>query len=82
MLFRSQPQHFDKLAAAKACAEEIVLQEAKRKAIDAGAMSPQVSLSYEDTHVKDEVDGELFLESIITATAIGAACDWKSESGV
>ena len=62
--------------------QEIVLQEAKRKAIDAGAMSPQVSLSYEDTHVKDEVDGELFLESIITATAIGAACDWKSESGV
>ena len=72
-----QPQHFDTLAAAKKCAEAIVLQEAERRALDAGAKDPQVTLSYEDIHVKDEIDGELFLESMIIATAIGPACDWQ-----
>jgi len=72
-----EPQHFDTLAAAKKCAEGIVLQEAERKALDAGAKNPQMTLSYEDIHVNDEVDGELFLESMIVATAIGPACDWQ-----
>jgi N-methylhydantoinase A/oxoprolinase/acetone carboxylase beta subunit len=75
-----QPQHFETLAAAKKCAEKIVLEEAERKALDAGAKSPQVTLSYEDIHVKDEIDGELFLESMIIATAIGPACDWQTEA--
>ena len=75
-----QPQHFETLAAAKKCAEQIVLEEAERKALDAGAKSPQVTLSYEDIHVKDEIDGELFLESMIIATAIGPACDWQTEA--
>ena len=74
-----QPQHFDTLAAAKKCAEGIVLQEAERKALDAGAKNPQVTLSYEDIHVNDAIDGELFLESMIIATAIGPACDWQVE---
>ena len=68
------------LAAAKKCAEGIVLQEAERKALDAGAKNPQVTLSYEDNHVNDEIDGELFLESTVIATAIGPACDWRAES--
>ena len=75
-----QPQHFGTLAAAKKCAEGIVLQEAERKALDAGAKNPQVTLSYEDIHVNDEIDGELFLESMIVATAIGPACDWQVDS--
>ena len=33
-----------------------------------------------DVHVKDEVDGELFLESTVIATAIGPACNWRSDS--
>lgn len=74
-----QPQRFDTLAAAKKCAEGIVLQEAERKALDAGAKNPQVTLSYEDIHVNDAIDGELFLESMIIATAIGPACDWQVE---
>ena len=77
----NQPQQFESLAAAKKCAEDIVMREAERKAIDAGARNPQVTLSYEDIHVKSEVDGELFLESMIIATAIGPACDWQTESG-
>jgi N-methylhydantoinase A/oxoprolinase/acetone carboxylase beta subunit len=73
-----QPQRFTTLAAAKKCAEDIVMIEAERKAIEAGARNPQVTLSYEDVHVNDEIDGELFLESMIIATAIGAACDWQT----
>jgi N-methylhydantoinase A/oxoprolinase/acetone carboxylase beta subunit len=76
-----QPQQFGTLAAAKKCAEDIVMREAERKAIDAGARNPQVTLSYEDIHVNDEIDGELFLESMVIATAIGPACDWQGESG-
>ena len=75
-----QPQQFGTLAAARQCAEDIVMREAERKAIDAGARNPQVTLSYEDIHVNDEIDGELFLESMVIATAIGPACDWQGES--
>jgi len=75
-----QPQTFETLEAAKQCAEEMVFEEAKAKAIIAGAKNPEVTLSYENTHVKDDVDGELFLESVIIATAIGPACDWRSEA--
>jgi N-methylhydantoinase A/oxoprolinase/acetone carboxylase beta subunit len=75
-----QPQQFGTLAAAKQCAEDIVMREAERKAIDAGARNPQVTLSYEEIHVNDEIDGELFLESMVIATAIGPACDWQGET--
>jgi len=75
-----QPQQFGTLAAARQCAEDIVMREAERKAIDAGARNPQVTLSYEDIHVNDEIDGELFLESMVIATAIGPACDWQGET--
>jgi len=77
---KNQPRYFESLEAAKKFAEDIVVREAEDKAIEAGARNPQVTLSFEDTHVKDEIDGELFLESTIVATAIGPACDWNSES--
>jgi N-methylhydantoinase A/oxoprolinase/acetone carboxylase beta subunit len=77
---KDQPQQFGSLEAARKCAEDIVMQEAERKAIEAGARNPQVTLSYEDIHVNDEIDGELFLESMIIATAIGPACDWQGEA--
>ena len=80
-LFRNDhPQHFTTLDAARKCAEEIVMYEAEQNAISAGAKNPQVTLSYQDTHVKDNIDGELFLESVIIATAIGPACDWRASS--
>jgi hypothetical protein len=78
LFHNDQPQTFDTLGEAKQCAEAIVLEEAKGKAISAGTKHPEVTLSYENTHVKDDVDGELFLESVIIATAIGPACDWRS----
>lgn len=77
---KDEPQIFTTLEEAKKCAVELVIREAEEKAISAGAKNPKVSLSYEDTHVKDKIDGELFLESIVIATAIGPACDWRVDT--
>ncbi|MCH7881200.1 MAG: hydantoinase/oxoprolinase family protein [Proteobacteria bacterium] len=80
-LFKNdEPQIFTTLEEAKKCAVELVIREAEEKAISAGAKNPKVSLSYEDTHVKDNIDGELFLESIVIATAVGPACDWRVDT--
>ena len=73
-----EPKHFDNLEAARSCAEGLVREEAEQKALMAGAKNPEVTLSYDNVHVKDDVDGELFLESTIIATAIGPACDWHT----
>ena len=73
-----EPKQFDSLDAARSYAEELVKQEAEQKALVAGAKNPVITLSYDDVHVKDDIDGELFLESTIIATAIGPACDWRS----
>ena len=75
---KDQPMRFDTLDAARQHAEQLVFSEAEARALSAGAKQPQVSLSYNDVHVKDDIDGELFLESTIIATAIGAACDWHT----
>ena len=74
----NEPKQFDSLAAARTYAEEMVADEAEQKALTAGAKHPQVTLSYDDIHIKDDIDGELFLESTIIATAIGPACDWHT----
>ncbi len=72
-----KPQHFDDLASARAVAQELVAGIARDKAIEAGAIDPAVTLKFDDIHVQDEIDGELFLESTVIATAIGPACDWR-----
>ena len=72
-----QPKHFEDLAAARAEAEKLVTSLAREKAIAAGAIDPAVTLAFDDIHVRDEIDGELFLESTVIATAIGPACDWR-----
>jgi len=74
-----QPKNFDNLDAAKQAAQEIVIRLAQQKALAAGAIEPTVTLSFEDLHVKDKIDGELFLESTVIATAIGRACDWRTD---
>jgi len=73
-----EPKHFDSLEAARSYAEDLVWEEAEQKALVAGAKKPEVTLSYDNVHVKDDIDGELFLESTIIATAIGPACDWHN----
>ena len=72
-----QPRNFDTLETARAEAERLVSALARDRALEAGAIDPEVTLSYDDIHVQDEIDGELFLESTIIATAIGPACDWR-----
>ena len=72
-----QPKQFENLAAARAEAEQIVTGLARDKALEAGAIDPAVTLKFDDIHVLDDIDGELFLESTVIATAIGPACDWR-----
>jgi len=71
-----EPRNFDTLDAAKAQAREIVFELARQRALQAGAIDPTITLAYDEVHVRDEIDGELFLESTVIATAIGPACDW------
>lgn len=75
-----QPKSFESLDAVKQEAREIVVRIAQQKALDAGAIDPTVTLEYDDVHVQDDIDGELFLESTVIATAIGQACNWRSET--
>jgi N-methylhydantoinase A/oxoprolinase/acetone carboxylase beta subunit len=72
-----QPKHFESLEAARAEARELVTSVARDKAVEAGAIDPEITLKFDDIHVQDEIDGELFLESTVIATAIGPACDWR-----
>jgi N-methylhydantoinase A/oxoprolinase/acetone carboxylase beta subunit len=72
-----QPKHFENLAAARAEAEQLVTGLARDKALEAGAIDPAVTLKFDDIHVLDDIDGELFLESTVIATAIGPACNWR-----
>jgi N-methylhydantoinase A/oxoprolinase/acetone carboxylase beta subunit len=74
-----QPKNFDSLEAARQEAQAIVTRIAEQKALAAGAIEPVVNVEFDDIHVKDKIDGELFLESTVIATAIGRACDWRAE---
>lgn len=76
-----QPKVFDNLDSARQEARLIVSEVAIQKALEAGAIEPSVTLAFDDVHVQDEIDGELFLESTVIATAIGPACDWRAEPG-
>jgi hypothetical protein len=80
LFHEDQPQNFESLEAAKREASEIATRIARQKALEAGAIDPSVTLAYDEVHVKDDVDGELFLESTVIATAIGPACNWRSGS--
>ncbi|MCP4984107.1 MAG: hydantoinase/oxoprolinase family protein [Gammaproteobacteria bacterium] len=80
LFHEDQPKHFENLDAAKCEAQQIVARVAQQKALDAGAIDPSVTFEFDDIHVQDEIDGELFLESTVIAIAIGPACDWHSES--
>ena len=65
------PIHFSKLEDAVSSAEEMAEKKVRKLALDAGAVSVEVRLSSDDKHIQHDVDGELFLESRISATATG-----------
>jgi N-methylhydantoinase A/oxoprolinase/acetone carboxylase beta subunit len=81
LFYGDQPKVFDNLDSARQEARLIVAEVAIQKALEAGAIDPSVTLAFDDVHVQDEIDGELFLESTVIATAIGPACDWRAEPG-
>jgi N-methylhydantoinase A/oxoprolinase/acetone carboxylase beta subunit len=66
-----EPLHFSNLAEAISTAGGIAEKKVRRLALDAGAESVEVRLSSHDKHVHHDVDGSLFLETKITATASG-----------
>jgi N-methylhydantoinase A/oxoprolinase/acetone carboxylase beta subunit len=72
-----QPLRYENLEAARAQASKLATEQARQRALEAGAIDPTVTLKFDDVHVQDEIDGELFLESTVIATAIGQACDWR-----
>jgi hypothetical protein len=67
----SEPREFPELALALDCARTLVREKAEHLARKAGAGTVAVSLAEDARHVEHEVDGELFLETVVTATASG-----------
>jgi len=68
---KQEPKHFYNLEQAVQCAEGLAKEEALRLAVAAGAESVEIVLSRSDNQVSHDIDGELFLDCQITATATG-----------
>ncbi|OMH30540.1 hydantoinase/oxoprolinase N-terminal domain-containing protein [Motiliproteus sp. MSK22-1] len=68
---KEEPKRFYDLEEAVKCAEAIVAADALELARAAGAVSVEVALSRTDNQVLHDIDGELFLDCEITATATG-----------
>ena len=66
------PRDFAVLDEAIALARTEAAREALHNAIQAGASEPTVSFSQEDNQVTNDIDGYLFFEARVTATASGA----------
>ena len=66
------PRDFDNVAAAVAHAQELAAAEAMTRAIEAGAVSASVVLSQLDNKVTNDIDGDMFFDARVTATASGA----------
>lgn len=67
------PRDFDSLAPAIAHAQQLASVEAGLRAIDAGAASATVVMSRCDNQVNNDIDGNMFFEARVTATASGPA---------
>jgi N-methylhydantoinase A/oxoprolinase/acetone carboxylase beta subunit len=66
-----EPERFSELGAALARAEDLAVAQARRLAFEAGAADCQVGVERAANHVRHDIDGDLFLETRITATATG-----------
>ncbi|MCF8159186.1 MAG: hydantoinase/oxoprolinase family protein [Polaromonas sp.] len=65
------PRDFNTLAPAIAHAQDLAGTEAAERALDAGAASTRVEFSQEDNNVNNDIDGNMFFEARVTATASG-----------
>jgi N-methylhydantoinase A/oxoprolinase/acetone carboxylase beta subunit len=68
---RQAPLHFDKLDEAIETAESLAVTQATSLAELAGAGELEIHLNHEENHVHHDVDGDLFLELRVVATATG-----------
>ncbi|MEH6825729.1 MAG: hydantoinase/oxoprolinase family protein [Motiliproteus sp.] len=68
---KEAPKHFSSLEDAVRCAEGLAKEEALRLALAAGAESVEIVLTRSNNQVIHDIDGELFLDCQITATATG-----------
>ncbi|GGK68069.1 hydantoinase/oxoprolinase N-terminal domain-containing protein [Amphritea balenae] len=68
---KGEPKRFSNLQEAEHCAEQIVREEALKAALAAGAASVEVVISKEENHITHDIDGDLFLDSEVIATATG-----------
>jgi N-methylhydantoinase A/oxoprolinase/acetone carboxylase beta subunit len=66
-----EPLHFSNLPEAITTAEDLAREKVRALARDAGAESVELCISRDDNHIHHDVDGDLFLETKITATATG-----------
>jgi hypothetical protein len=71
---RSGPKDFAGVEAAIAHAKELAAAEATQNALSAGADGVQVAFSQTDNTVNNDIDGNMFFEAIVTATASGKPC--------
>ena len=55
----------------RAIAEELAGKEAHTRAMDAGAAHAEVVFSQSDNSVNNDIDGNVFFEAVVTATASG-----------
>jgi len=65
------PQDFDALAPAIHHAQQLAAREAEARALEAGAAGVCVEFSQEDNKVNNDIDGNIFFEARVTATASG-----------
>jgi hypothetical protein len=68
---KAGPRDFAGVEAAIAHARELAAAEATHNAVSAGADGVQVTFSQTDNTVNNDIDGNMFFEAIVTATASG-----------
>jgi len=66
------PVDFGDLASAVAHAQQLAGAQANQRALDAGADGVVVAFSQRDNSVDNDIDGNVFFEAVVTATASGA----------
>jgi len=67
----SGPREHGELGAALAEAEAIAVARARELALASGALEPELRVEQRANHVHHDLDGELFLDTRVTATATG-----------
>ena len=65
------PRDFERLAPAILLAQDLAGEEASARALQAGAAQVSVAFSQTDNNVNNDIDGNMFFEAMVTATASG-----------